>query len=37
MEPIDIISGSGQGVLATVKSDGYPQLCISGWSRRSAS
>jgi PPOX class probable F420-dependent enzyme len=26
MEPIDIISGSTQGVLATVKRDGYPQL-----------
>jgi PPOX class probable F420-dependent enzyme len=26
MEPIDIVAGSSQGVLATVKSDGHPQL-----------
>jgi PPOX class probable F420-dependent enzyme len=26
MEPIDIISGTSKGVLATVKSDGHPQL-----------
>src|SRR3954454_1643777 len=26
MEPIDIVAGSSEGVLATVKSDGHPQL-----------
>jgi PPOX class probable F420-dependent enzyme len=26
MEPIDIIAGTSKGVLATVKSDGHPQL-----------
>jgi PPOX class probable F420-dependent enzyme len=26
MEPIDLVAGSSQGVLATVKQDGHPQL-----------
>jgi PPOX class probable F420-dependent enzyme len=26
MEPMDIVAGSSQGVLATVKQDGHPQL-----------